>query len=252
MRYHGANQISAFHFVRLWLNNEVKLDQVIEKVGIIRAPICMNYIKKKYYEQYKQEVGISKEQSFFYKGIAQAKLNYRHTFFSYEEIVKYDVRLVDTAFKPTSMRKKSKALGYTYFCDKTGRYWHEQIIAKMKQRYPNPDVALMLHTKSWFLALDITDLNAYLSTLPAPTLMQKPVSVLNPEAPAFVPDPSNKHLRTCIQFNKMLSDIPANALLTKQISQHVRGWGDRSSLLRADEKKRLYSSFISAGFEVFS
>lgn len=57
MRYHGVNQISAFHFVRKWLHGEVTLSQIPELVGLTRSAKTMAYIKEKYYKQYRAEIG---------------------------------------------------------------------------------------------------------------------------------------------------------------------------------------------------
>lgn len=57
MRYAGSGQLTPFNFIRKWLNKELKLSQLIEKVGITRAPITMEHIKKKHFNRYKSEVG---------------------------------------------------------------------------------------------------------------------------------------------------------------------------------------------------
>lgn len=60
LRYSGSNQLSPLNFIRGWLQGIHKLDECIKLVGTIRAPITMNYIKKKFYTQYKESVGYRK------------------------------------------------------------------------------------------------------------------------------------------------------------------------------------------------
>lgn len=129
MRYHGVNQISAFHFVRKWLSGEVTLSQIPELVGLTRSAITMRHIKEKHYKKYRAEVGsrqaVSQVESFNqWKTFLNSKK--LHTI---ADITMYGIPQLLDSFTKVSLTpaEHSQLLGFAKnkyrFCKQTKRWW---------------------------------------------------------------------------------------------------------------------------------
>lgn len=254
MRYHGANQISPLHFVKRWLQKEVRLSDMVQLVGFTRSSVCMNYIKKKYYKQYKEEIGLSQIRSLNEATGEELRRQFfsrERKYFSTTEIGLIDAKLFEFKNKLIA-RTTSKTRSPDYNMEFDGLFWHcrggTPNSANALDWFFLPKPRSDCYGELWF------DFEAYtiMSSIP-PKQMQKPptpktdstprgTKALDPTAPEFIPSiAAQKSNNSQILLERIISDIPKQIKHTRQVElRSLR----KHKMLTDETKKRLNYSFV--------